>query len=327
MFRLVHLSDVHLGPLPKATRRELASKRITGYVNWHRNRRDAMGNGTLEKLIAHIHASKPDHIVITGDLVNLALDAEIELIADWLGSVGAPTNVTVIPGNHDTYVSGALAKIRKAWQPYMSGDGENESHFPFRRDFNDVTGKTPVSLIATNSGRATAPFMATGSFREGQARLLGTVLDKTGAEDRFRVVLIHHPPFKGATHWNKRLIESERFRGVIQNHGAELVLHGHTHIESDEAIEGPYQPVRVIGVPSASQQARSLEAANAKRSRPGAQYNLFEISQGSSGGGAPEWSVQFDQFGYADGAQDISHIKRQSFDVAGAAAKPPKDRT
>ncbi|MEM1038868.1 MAG: metallophosphoesterase [Pseudomonadota bacterium] len=320
MFRLVHLSDVHLGPLPKATRRELASKRITGYVNWHRNRRDAMGDDTLEKLISHVHKARADHIVITGDLINLALDEEIDLMADWLGTVGAPKSVTVIPGNHDTYVPGALAKIRRAWAPYMSGDGAHESQFPFHRAMTDGDGNTPVSLIATNSGRATAPFMATGSFRQRQAKALSALLDDTARSNRFRIVLIHHPPFKGATHWNKRLIGASRFRKVIRNHGAELVLHGHTHIESEEMINGPYQSVRVIGVPSASQQARPERVTHDghdRHGKPGAQYNLFEITElnGSEPSTHGKWSVQFDQFGFADGADAVTHLRRTEFDI------------
>ena len=317
MFRLVHLSDVHLGPLPKAKRRELASKRITGYVNWHRNRRDAMGNDTLEKLISHIHGAKADHIVITGDLINLALDEEIDLMADWLGTVGAPQSVTVIPGIDDTYVPGALAKIRKAWSPYMSGDGAHESQFPLHRALRDADENTSVSLIATNSGRATAPFMATGSFRQRQAKALSALLDDTAQDNRFRIVLIHHPPFKGATHWNKRLIGASRFRKVIQSHGAELILHGHTHIESDEMIEGPYHTVRVIGVPSASQQARPVAATHGK---PGAQYNLFEIAEANDTEPSADtkWSVQFDQFGFADGDDAVTHLLRTEFDVPGS---------
>jgi len=319
MFRLVHLSDVHLGPLPKVRRRELASKRITGYVNWHRNRRDAMGSDTLEKLIAHIHAAKADHIVITGDLVNLALNSEIELIADWLRTIGAPSQVTVIPGNHDTYVPGALDRIRHAWRPYMSGDGANECLFPFRRDLNDRESQTPISLIGCNSGRATAPFMATGSFREQQGHALAEMLERTATEQRFRVVLIHHPPFRGATAWNKRLIGASRFRKVVRQQGAELVLHGHTHLASDEIIKGPYHPVRVFGVPSASQGARAI---NAKQGKPGAQYNVFEIHKKiASDLDAPSgWAVRFDRFGYADGAREITHLHAQTFEVTG---QPP----
>jgi len=323
MFRLVHLSDVHLGPLPKVSRRELASKRITGYVNWHRNRRVAMGSDTLDKLIAHVHTANADHIVITGDLVNLALDAEIELIADWMRSVGAPKSVTVIPGNHDTYVPGALDKIRHAWQPYMSGDDMETSVFPFRRDVSTSPMKPPVSLIAANSGRATLPFLATGSFRKQQAKDLAALLAQAKVENRFRVVLIHHPPFPNATHWHKRLIGADRFCGVIQKQGAELVLHGHTHIESDQTIDGPYQPVRVVGVPSASQQA---PAKDAEKGRPGAQYNLFEIKDGDLKNGTA-WSVHWQQYGYAKGSNVVANLASQSFDIAASGVQEGQLKT
>mgnify|MGYP001420760333 CR=1 FL=1 len=52
MFRLAHISDVHLGPLPAVTYRELASKRMVGYVNWHRNRKKLLQDGVLDAIIA-----------------------------------------------------------------------------------------------------------------------------------------------------------------------------------------------------------------------------------------------------------------------------------
>ena len=52
--RTLWISDVHLGPLPRLTFRELASKRITGYVNWHRNRRKHLFAGALDMLLADI---------------------------------------------------------------------------------------------------------------------------------------------------------------------------------------------------------------------------------------------------------------------------------
>ena len=50
MFTLAHLSDVHLGPLPSVSYRDLISKRITGYINWHRTRRDSFHDGVVGAL-------------------------------------------------------------------------------------------------------------------------------------------------------------------------------------------------------------------------------------------------------------------------------------
>ena len=71
MFRLAHLSDVHLGPLPPVSFADLASKRVTGYVNWRRNRAHRMMDNALDALIADMLGQRPDHIAVTGDLVNL----------------------------------------------------------------------------------------------------------------------------------------------------------------------------------------------------------------------------------------------------------------
>ena len=84
MFKLAHISDVHLGPLPELSLRELASKRITGFVNWHRNRSRNLFTGMLDTLLADIEKKDPDHLAITGDLVNLASSLEIKAVTEWL---------------------------------------------------------------------------------------------------------------------------------------------------------------------------------------------------------------------------------------------------
>src|ERR1700760_319791 len=98
MFKLAHISDVHLGPLPRLSIRELASKRITGYVNWHRNRRKHLFGGTLDLLLQDIGQKQADHLAVTGDLVNLASSIEIRTAAEWLESIGDPAFTSVVPG-------------------------------------------------------------------------------------------------------------------------------------------------------------------------------------------------------------------------------------
>ena len=52
MFRLAHLSDPHLGPLPKPKLRELASKRLTGYMNWRRGRSRSHDMALLARILS-----------------------------------------------------------------------------------------------------------------------------------------------------------------------------------------------------------------------------------------------------------------------------------
>ena len=73
---LAHLSDPHIGPLPRARMHELAGKRALGFVNWHRRRKAIHRMETLTDLVADLKAQTPDQIALTGDLVNIALPAE-----------------------------------------------------------------------------------------------------------------------------------------------------------------------------------------------------------------------------------------------------------
>src|SRR5215470_11778658 len=94
MFKLAHISDIHLGPLPRLSIRELASKRITGFVNWHRNRRKHLFGSTLDLLLDDIRTRHADHLAVTGDLVNLASGIEIRSAAAWLRGVGDPATTS-----------------------------------------------------------------------------------------------------------------------------------------------------------------------------------------------------------------------------------------
>jgi 3',5'-cyclic AMP phosphodiesterase CpdA len=267
MFRLAHISDVHLGPLPDVSYRDLASKRMVGYVNWQRNRRRTMHDYVIDAIVKDLQAKSPDHLAVTGDLVNLALDGEIEMAKHWLETLGSPHDVSVVPGNHDAYVPGAFDKACRSWGAWMCGDGV---HTPVDRNaFPYLRVRGNVALIGVSTARATAPFMANGFFLEGQAERLGHVLKETAAKGLFRAIMIHHPPVRGAVPQHKRLFGIGRFHKVIGKFGAELVLHGHSHLPSLFRMGKRGGRVPVVGVAAAGQAPGSHH--------PAAQYNLLEI--------------------------------------------------
>ena len=293
MFTLAHISDIHLGPMPEITYRELASKRITGYINWQRNRVRALGSRVREALQDDLERQCPDHIAVTGDLVNLALDAELTIATAWLKTLGTPYDVSVVPGNHDAYVPGSLAKACRIWGPWMRNDGSNADPEP--GDFPYLRLRENVAIIGVNTARATAPFMATGYFGATQAHRLAQMLDETGENGLFRVVLIHHPPVRRITTRLKRLFGIGLFQEVVRRHGAELVLHGHTHEASLHHIAGPSRSVPVVGV--------SAVAQGYGGRRPAARFNLFTIN-----GGPGEWSCRMEARGITDHACSIGTI-------------------
>ena len=106
-FLLAHLSDAHIGPIPRPNLAELLGKRVTGYVNWLYKRAGQHDMGVLATLVADMRAHSPNHVVMTGDIVNIGLPAEIALAKDWLATLGAPEAVSFTPGNHDAYVADA----------------------------------------------------------------------------------------------------------------------------------------------------------------------------------------------------------------------------
>src|SRR6201996_1714814 len=121
-FKLAHLSDPHLPPLPRARLSELAGKRALGYLNWTRNRQKYYRREVLDALVADMKAQAPDHIAVTGDLVNLALEAEFAPAQAWLKSVGPPEQVSIVPGNHDAYVRATAPRFAQTFASYLVGD-------------------------------------------------------------------------------------------------------------------------------------------------------------------------------------------------------------
>ena len=262
-FTLAHLSDPHLSPLPKPRLSELVGKRALGYLNWAHNRHKFHRRDVLDTLVSDMLAQTPDHIAITGDLVNLALEAEFAPSRAWLESIGSPERVTVIPGNHDAYVRATQTRFAETWGGYIAGDhfSDHGAAFPA------VRRRGPLALISVSSAVPTPPLMATGWLGPSQLEALAKTLAALAVEDVFRILLIHHP-LRSDAH-TKRLTDSSEVLALLRQHGVELVLHGHDHIHSAIQVEGPKRPIPVIGVPSAS--------ALPHGRHPAAAYNIFSI--------------------------------------------------
>ena len=290
-FTLAHLSDPHLPPLPAARVRDLAGKRALGYLNWTRNRHKYHRREVLDALVADLQAQRPDHIAVTGDLVNLALEAEFTPAQAWLESVGTPQQVTVVPGNHDAYVRATRHHFAGAFEKYLRGDaGVDGAPFPF------VRRRGPLALIGVSSAVPTAPLMATGKLGRAQLDALDRTLAQLSSEQAFRVLLVHHPLHSDSR--IKRLTDSRQLRALLKRHGVELVLHGHDHIHSTMWFEGSDGQIPAIGVPSAS--------ALARKHYPGAAYNLFTVERDGNGWRC-EQTVR--GFGKHDGIHELQQVR------------------
>jgi 3',5'-cyclic AMP phosphodiesterase CpdA len=248
MFRLAHLSDPHL-PMPPAGTLQLLNKRATGYVNWWRNRVHLHVPEALAGIVADIKAERPDHIALTGDLVNVALPQEYRRAAEWLAAFDTPDRLTVIPGNHDVYVSVPWAESLGLWGAYMAGDGQPPATgfdvFPTLRR------RDGIALIGLSTGVPKPPLLATGDLGADQIARAEMLLAETAREGLCRIVLIHHPPLTDQSRW-KHLTDASAFQAMIRRVGCEAILHGHNHRSEFARIAGPNGPVPVLGVSSAS---------------------------------------------------------------------------
>ncbi len=235
-----------MGPILKPRYRELAGKRLTGYINYRRGRHLIHDMEMLEKITADMLAHAPDHVALTGDLVNIGLESEFVTAQRYVARIGGPDFVSVIPGNHDAYVRSSFRYMNATTAPWMSGDGEATVQFPYLRR------RDGVALIGLTSGVPTAPLLASGEMGREQATRLAALLRKVGSEGLVRVVMIHHPPAVDGASLGRGLRDAPVFERIIREEGAELVIHGHNHRHSVVRLKGPGGPVPVVGVASAS---------------------------------------------------------------------------
>lgn len=252
MFRLAHLTDPHVGPLPRPAIRHLLGKRITGYVNWRRGRGQAHDMELLAALVTDLREQAPDHIACTGDVCNLGLASEWPGSRLFLDGLGTPDTVSFVPGNHDAYVARSLPGLIRAIDPYAAGDEPGAFRFPYLRR------RGPVALVGLSSAVPTPPFVASGRLGRTQLWRAEAMLAALAPEPLARVVMIHHPPHVGGAPTGRNLTDAPRFEAMIARVGADLVIHGHNHVGSVAALPGPSGPVPVVGAPSASARGGAL---------------------------------------------------------------------
>ncbi len=297
-FTLVHLSDVHLGPITGFHPRHWNTKRALGFLNWQRGRRRVHVRSVADRIAADALAHNPDHIAVTGDLANLGLPGEYAGALAWLEALGDPQRVSVVPGNHDIY-TGRLGgdSCLRTWAPFMRNSEswtEDETvRFPY------VRTQGPVALIGLNSAVPTPPFVAAGQLGEGQIAQLAACLERLKEARYIRVVLIHHPPLPGQAAPRRALADAAALAEVLDRHGAELVLHGHNHRQMLAWRRHSEGGIPVLGAASAS-------AAQAHKGEPPARYHVLRLRRAD---GAVH--IDCETRGLRDASGDVVTIERR----------------
>ena len=306
-YRIAHFTDPHLPLLAEETRVFATglNKRLSGMLSWRHNRRHIHLPEILARLVGDIHMHHPQHIALTGDLVNISLPQEFSRAAAWLRQLGAPGNVSLVPGNHDAYAADPAQPGLDLWADYMRGDDQTGgANFPYCRV------RDGIALIGVTTAVPTRIFSATGAVGSVQLARLGEMLAQRGKQGLMRIVMIHHPPGAAGASKRKGLIDRAALLKVFARHGAELILHGHTHRGVFDHVPGPNGPIPVLAPASAS--ARDPYGEHAR-------WHMLEISSTSSG----QWRILVTVRGYEPASKQFRTDGQFSLSVQPVNADRP----
>lgn len=252
--KIAHVSDLHLLDLEGAVPMRLFNKRITGYVNLRFHRKSVHKPFAVEASLRELRKIGVDHVVVTGDVSNLALEREFDLVRRVLDrELGmSPDQVSMVPGNHDTYTGGAFRTKRfaRAFSDCMTSDLPiADGPFPY------VRLRGPVAIIGLSTAVPRPPLVAAGEFGTRQLDALRRLLEHPEVRSRTPVLLQHHPwhnPPERLRRMLEGLYDAREQAELLQQVSRGLLLHGHLHRRVHRILSTNMGHIDAVGATSAS---------------------------------------------------------------------------
>lgn len=233
----------------------------------------------LEAAVKDMCSEGVGHLVVAGDVSNLALDCEFALAARIFKRFGSSQQMTFCPGNHDTYNRSErhASSFRRHFDEYCVSDLEadaREDGFPFAQVRNGVlfivlnTGlpNTARGEVGARQWKAAADMLRTEAGRTARANAYVTVLVMHHAAQNPRVRGL--PRIRNVGHDTK---DWQAVPAFCKEFAVDIVLHGHKHVPYRGRLDGaPCTLVYESG-------SGTLMTANNQRI---ARYTVFEYSDG-----------------------------------------------
>lgn len=274
--KIAHFSDLHLLALDGVPARRFLNKRLTGWVNLRLERGSIHRAAYVRAIAREVRRLEVDHVVVTGDLTNLALEAEFELAREVLeGELGLdPSRVTVVPGNHDLYTRGAMTSRRfeHYFAPYLRSDLPELAVDAHGGRFPIVKLRGDVAIVALSSAVPRPPLVAAGEIGRAQVDALARVLAHAEVARRTVVLAVHHP----AVHrWSRVKTHLEGLRDAaamfeqMRSLAKGLLLHGHLHRRMQRTVRTGAGQLLQVGATSASLHHEEPDRM--------AGFNLYEV--------------------------------------------------
>jgi 3',5'-cyclic AMP phosphodiesterase CpdA len=256
LMKIAHFSDLHMLALGGVPASRFFNKRFTGWVNLRYKRGSVHRAEYVRAIAREIARIEPDHVVVTGDLTNLALETEFEvarqLFEDELGL--DPSRVTIVPGNHDLYTRGSLLSRRfeRYFAPWLESDvseGASGTRFPV------VKLRGSVAIVALSSATPRLPLVAAGELGPEQLEALNRVLHHPEVARRTLVLALHHPAVHDWSPLKKHLEglrDAPALLKLLRPLERGLLLHGHLHRRLHRVLPTSSGEVHQVGATSAS---------------------------------------------------------------------------
>jgi 3',5'-cyclic AMP phosphodiesterase CpdA len=243
---ILHLSDLHFQAYPRSVH-EWVSKRALGALNWFLKRQKKYPKERITQLIQKTTSLSWDHVVVSGDLTQLSLEAEFAEARQALAPLLTHSErATIVPGNHDYYVPEALAA--DYFQQYFGEFfGEGVIHTRYLGEDWHIIGwnsahPNPWYSAAGTVTRAT--FVATERYIGAQA---------PGA----KFVIVNHYPIwfpagrlPEAEHELLNLAQVQHWLSTQPQ--VRLYLHGHLHRNWSHTLRYPTHELQVVNSASST---------------------------------------------------------------------------
>ena len=213
-------------------------------------------NGTRKRVATicrAMRADNPDLVLITGDLVHIGLEHEFREARTWLESVGPPSQVRLVPGNHDCYHRESWTHAKRWYGDYLAGT--QGAHFPA------VETHAAATLVLASSAHPAPWWGAIGTLGAEQRQLIGAAL--AAHQSELRILALHHPPLPNTCSWRKALTDAKQLESILKQGRPHITLHGHLHHNTEHRTE--YGRIYC-----------TASAANSGESAP-ASYRIFDI--------------------------------------------------
>ena len=190
MKTLVHLSDLHFGRVDEAL---------------------------LEPLIENVRATRPDLVVVSGDLTQRARTAQFREAAAFLARLPSPQ--VVVPGNHDVPLYNVLAR-------FLTPLDKFRRHI--EPDLTPAYIDTEVAILGVNTARSLV--VKNGRINNDQVAALRAKLSALSG-DIVKVVVTHHPFDVGSGVDDGDMVGRARMAmTAFAECGVDLLLAGHLHV-------------------------------------------------------------------------------------------------